>query len=252
MTRDMRYRLKTYLQPAFVICTVVLALGGVVMSKFDVPKEPWPLKKPLDLLAEEDLSPYKVVDKWKIDNKDTLKSLGTEDYIQWVLEDVDAPIGSAVRKIVLFITYYELADRVPHVPEECHIAAGHQLLASEPMEFSIEGITGGEKVPGRHLFFQRTGTNNWSQGEKFSVFYLFSVNGTYADSRGTARLALNKAFLKKRSYFSKVEWNFAMSSGTKTYLSKEEATTAGQKLLSVFLPILESQFWPKEEVPAGD
>lgn len=45
--------MRAYLQPAFVICVVILALGGVVMSKFDIEHEPWLLKKPLTLLEQD-------------------------------------------------------------------------------------------------------------------------------------------------------------------------------------------------------
>lgn len=250
---DMRCHLRACFQPAFLICVVVLAVSGVVMSKFNIKQEPWPLKKPLELLDEEDLTPYKVVSKHKIENEDMLDSLGTEDYIQWVLEDTEAPVDSPVRKCVLFITYYERADRVPHVPEQCYVGSGHQLLASEDTKFTIPA-GGGRQVPAKHLVFQKTGSGFWDAGEKFSAFYLFSVNGTYANSRDSTRLALFSSSLAKQSYFSKVEWNFLTTSGAKSYLSKKEAIPAGEKLLAVILPILERGYWPDEqeqEVAAG-
>ncbi|MCK4291830.1 MAG: hypothetical protein KAY65_01430 [Planctomycetes bacterium] len=216
------------------------------MSKFNIKQEPWPLKKPLELLDKEDLTPYEVVSKHKIENEDMLDSLGTEDYIQWLLEDTEAPVDSPVRRCVLFITYYERADRVPHVPEECYVGAGHQLLASEDTKFTIPAGAG-RQVPARHLVFQNTGSGFWDAGKKFSAFYLFSVNGTYANSRDTTRLALFSSSLGKQSYFSKVEWNFLTTSGAKSYLSKKEAIPGGEKLLAVVLPILEREYWPDEQ-----
>ncbi len=252
IARDARCDLRAYLQPAFVICVVVLALSGAVMSKFDVEQEPWPLKKPLALLEQEDLGPYVIASKQEIENEDTLKNLGTGDYIQWMLEDTEAPIDSPTRNIVLFITYYALADRVPHVPEECYVGAGHQLLASDEMKFRIESPGGEQQVPGRVLVFQKTSSNFWSGGEKFSAFYLFSVNGIYADSRESARFALNRNMFGRHSYFCKFEWNFYASSGAKSYLEKEEAKKAGEKLLTVILPILKTKYWPTEEQTAGE
>ena len=252
ITRDARCDLRAYLQPAFVICVVILALGGVVMSKFDIEHEPWLLKKPLTLLEQEDLGPYVIVAKQRIENEDTLKNLGTEEYIQWMLDDTKAPFDSPTRKVMLFITYYALADRVPHVPEECYVGAGHQLLASDEMKFTIESLGGAQQVPGRLLVFQKTSSNFWSGGEKFSAFYLFSVNGIYADSRESARFALNKNMFGRHSYFCKVEWNFFGDSGVKSYLDKEEAKKAGEKLLAVILPILETKYWPTEEQAASD
>ena len=76
-------------------------------------KEPLPLKKSFDLINENDLAPYKVLSKHKIENEEIISALGTEDYIQWVLEDIEAADNSPVEKIMLFITYYQLPDRVP-------------------------------------------------------------------------------------------------------------------------------------------
>lgn len=249
---DARCDLRAYLQPAFVICVVVLAVSGVVMSKFDVEQELWPLKKPLTLLEQEDLRSYTIVSKYEIEDADTLKNLGTEDYLQWMLEDTEAPFDSPTRKIMLFVTYYALADRVPHVPEECYVGSGHQLLASDEMKFTIEGPGGEQEVPGRALVFQKTSSDFWSGGEKFSAFYLFSVNGIYADSRESARFALNRNMFGRHSYFCKVEWNFYAFSGVKSYLEKEEAKKAGEKLLGVILPILATKYWPTEEQAAGE
>jgi len=102
VTHDVRCDLRAYLQPAFVICVVVLAFSGVVMSRFEIEQEPWPLKQHLELLDNFDLEPYRVVSRHKIDNKDILRELGTDDYIQWVLEDMEAAQDSPVRKLVLY------------------------------------------------------------------------------------------------------------------------------------------------------
>jgi len=217
------------------------------MSK-PVKKEPMPLKKSLDLLDEEALAPYNIVSKYKIPNQEVIESLGTQDYIQWILEDSDAAVDSAVRKCLLFITYYELPDRVPHVPEECYTGGGHQRLASDSVTFEVnkEGVV--EKIPARYLVFASTNSNYWGMDTKFPVLYLFNVNGDYANSREDARFALNKNIFSKYSYFSKVEWNFFNTRfGKRIYPVKEEAITASQKLLSVILPILEKEHWPNRE-----
>ncbi len=210
-----------------------------------VKKEPLPLKKSLDLLDEKVLAPYKVVSKHKISNEEVVESLGTEDYIQWILEDSDAAIDSAVRKCLLFITYYELPDRVPHVPEECYTGEGHQRLASDSVTFEVNKEGNMEKIPARYLVFASTNSNYWGMDTKFPVLYLFNVNEDYANSREDARFALNKKIFSKYSYFSKVEWKFFNTRfGQAIHPSKEEAITASQKLLSVILPILEKEHWP--------
>ena len=210
-----------------------------------VKKELFPLKKSLDLLDEKSLSPYRVLSKQKITNQETIESLGTEDYIQWILEDPEQPIDSAVHKCSLFITYYGLPDRVPHVPEECYTGGGHQRLTSDSIIFEINknNITG--KIPARYLVFASANSNIWGLDTKFSVLYLFYVNETYANSRDDVRFALNKYIFSKYSYFSKVEWKFFNTRlGVTVHPSKSEVIAASEKLLGVILPILEREHWP--------
>ncbi len=248
---------KHYMQPSFLICTALLAVAGIGMSiaveRFELilKKEPLPLKKSLDLLAEDTLTPYKVVSKRKIENIEIIKNLGTQDYIEWVLEDTDPttdPGKIAISKYFLFITYYDLPDRVPHVPEECFAGVGYQRLASESIMLEITKDGGKQKIPARHLVFADTKSNSWDRNPKFSVLYLFNVNGQYVNSREDARLALNKNIFGKSSYFCKVEWYFLdPSTGAKCYPQQEQIVRASQKLLSVILPILEREYWPSLE-----
>jgi len=244
----MRYNIRVYLQPAFLICAAVLATAGAGMSiaikSFGVylKKEPLPLKKSLDLLDESDLASYKVISKRKIENEEIVKALGTEDYIQWILEDTDAAANGPVKKCMLFITYYELPDRVPHVPEECYAGGGFQRLASDSVTLEINNNAGfDKKIRGKHLVFGSTKANLWQGGEKFPVLYLFKVNEDYAASREEARIALNKNLFRKSSYFCKVELVFNQ---TLIPPGKEQAVKAGEKLLAVILPILETEHWP--------
>jgi len=244
--------IKYYMQPAFLICVAILAMAGggmsVAIKSFGIylKKDPWPLKKSLDLLDEKGLAPYKVVSKSKIESEDVVDSLGTKDYIQWVLEDLNAPANSTVRYCSLFITYYELPDKVPHVPEECYMGSGFQRLASDSVTFEL-GI---QKIPARYLVFTSTGSDYWQKSTKFPILYFFRANGNYVNSREDVRLVLNENIRGKHSYFCKVEWKFfnagfsvAGRQGS-VYPAKEEAVTASRKLLGVILPILEKEHWP--------
>lgn len=235
---------KPYTQAAFVICAVLLSIAAVAMERVRVEKVVFPLKKCLHLLDENGLAPYKVVTKAKITNEQVIKSLGTEDYIQWVLEDTEVAADSVVRKCSLFVTYYELADKLPHVPEECYIGTGHQRLTSDNVTFVVNKDSGEQKIPGRHLVFEGGSSSYWGMSEKFSVLYLISVNGVYANSREGARWLLNKNIFRKHVYFCKVEWSFLSESGARTYPEKAEAVAASAKLLGVILPILEKEHWP--------
>ena len=124
-------------------------------------KEPLPLKKSLDFLDESGLASYKVVSKEKVENEQIIEELGTEDYIQWSLEDTDAPANSPVRYCSLFITYYDLPDRVPHVPEECYTGSGYHRLSSDSVTLKIDEDGIEKQIPGRYLIFATTNSAHW-------------------------------------------------------------------------------------------
>ncbi|HNS19484.1 MAG TPA: exosortase-associated EpsI family protein [Sedimentisphaerales bacterium] len=239
-----------FVQPAFVICVAVLALAATGMSLLTrafglfLKKEPLPLKKPLDAMDEDRLAPYKVVARHTIDNERVVESLGTEDYIQWVIEDPREPVGSAARKVLLFITYYGTPDRVPHVPEECYTGGGYDRLAQARVAFKIGGGNQNGSVPGRFLLFQSPHGGVNSMGGQFPVLYLFRINREYAGNRDDARIALNRAAFRRHSYFSKIEMAFNQGSAVPT---KDEAVAACERLLSVLLPVLEQEQWPDSE-----
>jgi len=253
MMLDTRSYIGVYLQPAFLVCVVVLAAAGagmsVTMKKLGIvfKKEPLPLKKSLGDLDQSSLAPYRVASKQKITNPDTLKALGTEDYIQWVLEDTGQATHSPVSRCLVFVTYYALPDRVPHVPEECWTGSGYQKLGggAESITFEVDNNADFKaKVPGKYLVFGPKTSNPLQSSLRIPILYFFKVNGQYASSRQDARMALNKNLFGKYSYFSKVELAFNMSSVAP---SKEQAVTASERLLAVILPILEGEHWPDWE-----
>ena len=246
---NMRDALKTYLQPAFLTCVIILAgaAGGmsVALNWFDVhlKKEPLLLRKSLELLDESGLGTYKILNKRKIENPDVLKQLGTDDYIQWILEDTGVSVTSPMRQFMLFVTYYRLPDRVPHVPEECYTGGGYQRLASDGISFDVDRQGIGQ-IPGRYLVFGSTSIGHWSKSSKFPVVYLFKVNGEYANSRERARTILNKNLLRKYSYFCKIEIVFNQRIDSP---DKSQAVDASERILRAILPVLEEDHWPKWE-----
>jgi len=256
--------IRPYLQPAFLLCVAVLATAAFGMSvAIDVlglylEHEPIALKESLELLDEKGLGSYTVVGKQKIEDHDIIEALGTTDYIQWVLEDPEVPADSAVRKCMLFITYYGSPDIVPHVPEECYMGGGNQRMSSESIMLSLcdnsseqstgQGrinLTNVKEVACRYLVFQSPKAGLWKIESKFPILYLFNVNGQYRNSREDVRFVLNKNIYGKHSYFSKVEWQFFnVKFGRRTYPGRDEVIAASEKLLAVILPVLEKQHWP--------
>jgi len=226
----------------------VLAIAGaglsIAVNRFGVylKKEPLPLKKSLDFLDEKQLAPYRVIEKRKIQNEEIIKELGTEDYIQWILENPNVAADSSVRRCLLFITYYQLPDRVPHVPEECYAGSGYQRLSTDGVTFKINVNRLDKTIQGKYLVFGNAKSNFLLGERSFPVIYLFKVNGDYAGSRDEARIALNKNIFRRSSYFSKIELVF-----NQTFVApeKEQAVAASEKLLSVILPVLEREHWPE-------
>jgi hypothetical protein len=244
--------LKHYARPAFLLCVAVLALAASGMSliqsyfKLWLEKEPIGLKKSLDDLDESRLGPFTVKEKIKIQSNDIVDSLGTEDYLQWVLVDNEADPQNSASSLMLFITYYGKADSVPHVPEECYTGGGFRKKSSDPITFEVAGVAddergSGRKIPGRYVIFARSGSSVRSSGLSFPVLYLFNVNCTYASTRNDARFILGRNIHGKHSYFSKVEMVFNQ---VRNPPDRASATTTCEKLLSVLLPVLEQDHWP--------
>jgi hypothetical protein len=239
-----------YLQPAFLICAGLLAItvGGmsvaIKMAGIYTKKEPLLLKKSLSDLDKSNLAPYKVVSKSKIENQDILNTLGTEDYIQWTLEDTSVPAESKTRFCTLFITYYSLPDIVPHRPEECYIGGGLQGIKFETVMLRVTQGLSEREIKTRYLVFADTKAESSLGGTSFPILYTFNANGKYGD-RDDVRKALNRNLFGKFSYFSKVEWKFYnIAPGQTAYPNKQEALAASEKLLTFILPVLEKEHWP--------
>ncbi len=243
---------KRLFQPAFLICAGVLAFAGVtqsyIINKLGIyfAKEPLPLKNSLSDMDEELIKPYVVINKSRIENPDIEEELGTEEYLQWLIEDPQAGKSSPVRYCSLFVTYYTgNPDRVPHVPDECYVGAGNQRLSGEIVELG-EGIRPSEV---RRVVFTSGSGGIFSAGNKYSVMYFFKVNGEYSAGRTETRSIMGKNFFNKYSYFSKVEWKFFGPGfgNSLIYPDREEGIEASRKLLERLTPALEEYHWPEWE-----
>jgi len=248
----MRDSLKNYVQPAFIICVVVLAVVAVLMRWIGVvfEKQPLPIKKPLSLLDQTSIAPFRVVSKLTIGNPDVVESLGTDEYIQWILEDTKAPAASTWRDCFLFITYYDRPESALHAPDECYLGSGYRLASSENIRLNVDCGGTRKEIPARYLVFSSSDSDLWRGQNDFAVLYFFSVNGEYACTRDQTRKILATNLFGKYSYFSKVEWKFFNTIlGQMTYPDKQDAISASEKLLAVLLPILEKEHWPVDLAP---
>ena len=249
-----------YLQAPFLICVGMLTLSAIGMKTamhwagVKSIKLPLALQKPFDQLDTRQLVPYKVINKATIQNRDILQSLGTRDYIQWILEDPEVPSSSPVRYCSLFITYYTgNPDRVPHVPEECYGGGGNPPKGTGTLSLDLQTGTSPAssalpaKLSVRQAVFAANHANLDPQDD-FSVLYFFKANGQYANGRTGVRFIMSKNFTCKYSYFSKVEWKFS-GTGSPSVKDIEDASV---KLMRILLPLLETQHWPDWEKAKQD
>ena len=233
-------------QPAFLACAALLGVSAAGLRaggewlQWNFRKEAAPLRKGLVDLDRSQLGSYEVIREEPLTPEIEME-LGTEEYINWVLEDTEADAKSPVRQILLFVTYYPFPDRVPHVPEECYAGSGYQKIASDNIIFKINKSGFDKQVPGKYLVFGSTKANIWNRDGKFPVAYFFRVNGVYAGNREDARLALNRNIFRKHSYFCKVELVFNQKFVIPT---KEQAVIACEKILNIILPVFEKEHWP--------
>jgi hypothetical protein len=242
---------KKYLQLPFVLGVVFLLIGAgfnEAYRKFHgiaQIKKPLPLKISFDQLDEKLLAPYKVLDKSKIQNQDVLESLGTEDYLQWALEDTSVDVMSPVRNCSLFITYYTgNPDQVPHVPEACYTGGGNQIEKSTSVNLEVGDLNVPDipkEIPSTALVFTRKSSEIWQASSEFSVIYFFKVNGKYKGDRTAVRIALGD-LTSEYSYFSKVELKFFNVKGINP--DQKQSIEAAGRLLKVVLPVLEKNHWP--------
>jgi len=106
-------------QPAFVLCSVILAIAacgihvGAEKMKLHFRKLPVPLQKSLEDLDQAKLAPYTLLRAIKISGE-IEDELGTDQYIQWHMEDKSVSPNDPMRYVSLFITYYTgNPDKVP-------------------------------------------------------------------------------------------------------------------------------------------
>jgi len=235
---------RLFRERAFLVCLLFLAVSaagvqvGAKRLGLHFVKLPLELQKPFDQLNEVNLAPYQVIRKLQIENEDIVDELGTEDYLQWLLEDPSVAKSDPSRILMVFITYYTGdPGQVPHVPEVCYTGAGSEITEGQNRKIQIRDKEGKPvTIPVRVLSELRR-----IQGRERSskIVYFFGANGGYVSSRNGLRLRLNNWY-DKYAYFSKVEVSFPNGEG----MSTEAAVKAVEKLMRKLVPILTVEHWP--------
>lgn len=218
------------------ILLVVAVLVGPVAWKLDFRqgKAAIPLRKPLSAMNVDLLRPYKVVERVTLDPV-VVEALGTDQYINWRLQDTSAAPSDPLRDILLFITYDTGGQNmVPHTPDECRLGAGYQQAqAHENREIDVDSAGAQHKLPLRVCTFVKTAVFNRMEQ---TVVYLFHSNGDYTATREGVRVLFNDP-RDRFGYFSKVEISFPNA-------GRDESVRGAARLLGKLMPILESEHFP--------
>lgn len=236
---------RLFAERAFLICVLVLGISAASMEickaklGMYLRKKPVSLRKPFDQLDESILYPYRVVRKEIIESEEVISELGTDEYIQWHLEDSSSEKNDPISRMLLFITYYTGdPGKVPHVPEVCYTGSGGSIRSTQSGKIRVENIG----VENDELSVRIIRIANPSQGgnREMVVVYFFGVNGGFASNRSQLRFLLN-SFLEQYAYFSKVEFVF----NTKGKLTDKQVLKSVEKLTGKFLKVLIEEHWPK-------
>ncbi len=225
------------------VCLGVLLVAAVGLRTaaqtfgLTVRKEPLPLKKPLERFDWAKLAPRYELNRALNErlpdmDEDTLDSLGTRQYLQKYLTDTQASPQSTAQVAMLFITYYENPDAVPHVPEECRVAAGYEVVQDTMQRVPVRGLG----VPQDQLNVSVVEFQNAQRGEHPTVAYLFLTNGGFACTRNEVRTAMVNPFIHY-GYYSKIEISFSDKDGRRA-ATPADAQAALGPLLEHVLPVL--------------
>ncbi len=237
-------------EPAFIVCAIVLALsacGMLVGSQYwYLRKEPLALRKSLDRLDPNRLSPYEVVALPKIENEAIEEALGTQDYIQWQLVNRQLDSSDPFHTGYLFITYYTgNPDKVPHVPDWCYVGSGGVIEKKHDRyitasDCGLDDLDPRLRIRVLEIHIPQRGMSG--ENSRKIVSYVFSVNGEYACTRTEVRLK-QRDWRDRYAYFSKVEVWFERGAEA----SLEENLSAMEDVYQKVLPVLYSSHWPDWE-----
>lgn len=225
----------------FWVC--VLLLGGSALGLqgvagwlgWTLQKETVPL---IATLKHFDLSklgpryqPHPSNDRLPPPSDDMVDSLGTEEFFQAILTDTSKAPSDPTRTAHLFVTYYTgKPDMVPHVPEECFVAAGYNLVGIDAADVRVQGVGApGGTVPVRIARFDK------GNAGEVAAAYFFHVNGSYQTTRDGVRLKLSNPF-ERYAYYSKIEVNFTGENGRSA--DARATVTALPAILEALLPVL--------------
>lgn len=227
---------KSLLNPPFLIAVAVLATAAFGVGPHFLgnsgPKLRVELKRPLGELDKAALGPYEFRTQVPL-NSAVQEALGTEEYIDWRLEDMRVDPADPLRVARLTVTYYTGGrEQTPHTPDQCMLGAGYDPKIAENLEIEVPAL--GQKIPVRVLTFEKSAIMNH---EKPTVAYFFVCNGDFVCTRDAVRVRMNSP-RHEHAYFAKIEVGFGSAGKEPVLASREQTITATADLLDHVLPVL--------------
>lgn len=207
---------------------------------FHIRKDPVPLKKPLSAMDKRRLEPVYTlhVEPPPPMSPETIESLGTNEFLIWRLVDTTVDKSDPTSVAHLFVTYYTgQPDQVPHVPDECYLAGGYDMVRNENVRIEVPGIGApDDRVPVRHMTFDAPRLLGAGENSRNEVLYFFHTNGEYATTRNEVRIYQSNPF-DRFAYYAKIEVKFTDYTFHRL-AGADESRAAMTKLLRVFMPVL--------------
>jgi hypothetical protein len=232
----------------FVTCVVTLVAFALVLSgakeMFGLyfRKEAVPLKKRLARMEKSKLAPQYGLHPNPPPplNDDVIKTLGTEEYLNWRIVDRTRSQSDPTCVANVFITYYTgQPDMVPHVPDECYKAGGYDIAETRNTLVHVPGVRAREdEVPIRAVLLEQRGSllRRGANQDLACVMYFFHCNGEYATTRNDVR-RLQSSLWDRYAYYAKIEVRFTDFSLMRT-AGFDASVEAIGPLLEKLLPIL--------------
>jgi hypothetical protein len=244
----------------FWVCLAVLGGTAVLWPMalraldYHTRKEPVPLKKSLRFFDWQGLAPrYRLAEVQPPDlTEEMIHSLDTREYFMCRLVDTALPPSDPAAAVDIAITYYTgKPDLVPHVPTECMVAGGYDLVEDrEDVPIRVTGIGARNDTVPLHLSVfdaPRMGDNLERRG--VTVAYFFHTNGDYCSSRLDVRLRMSN-LLERYAYFSKIEVKFS-SADMRTSADRDQTLAALPPLLERLMPLLLRDHFNWDELHAA-
>ena len=248
-----------------VLLTTWLGQSGVVAATQAVMfKEPVPLRHQLFRLPQ-------TLGSWELFRKDpplpdeVVKTLGTDQYVSMIYEDLDWPEDRPGRFVRLHVPYYTgMIDTVPHVAERCFVGGGMQLMGSDFVNLELPylgaepdpesdnlrvptrlGPPASARVPSDDFTARQvTFADPTNPTDTFHVVYFFIANGKFMSTAEAVRVE-GFNITDRYSFYCKVEVQVL---GVR---DREVAEERAESLLTVMLPEIMTALPDWVEVRAG-